>query len=373
MNAESPEPRGYLLVVDDDENSRDMLSRRLQLEDFETATAADGYQALELIKKEAFDLIVLDVMMPGISGLEVLQKLRETHTVADLPVVMATAKDASGDVVEALGIGANDYVTKPLDIKILLARIETQLSLLRLRRERDALMELKDEFISIASHDLKSPITSVLGFARVLAMRLPPGTAMTEEMYACLDRIVNASHTMRRIVEDFLDFQALRDGRIELDKKPIDLNVLGEQAVESHGERAADKQIELRAEFAQDLPQTEADQPRVAQVVQNYIDNAIKFGEAGTIVTVRTRCDEQNLVFEVSDTGPGLTEHDLKKVFGKYAKLSNKPTKGEKSSGLGLSICKALIELHGGQVGVYNNPVGPGATFWLALPSSVSP
>ncbi len=127
---------GRLLVVDDNEMNRDMLSRRLSRRGHDVVTAEDGHVALELIGKENFDVILLDIMMPGIDGIEVLKRLRETHDPADLPVIMATAKDASEDIVAALKLGANDYVTKPLDFQVVLARVHTQLAL---KRSRDAL------------------------------------------------------------------------------------------------------------------------------------------------------------------------------------------------------------------------------------------
>jgi adenylate cyclase len=118
-----------LLVVDDNEMNRDMLSRRLRKQGYTVATAEDGYRALDMIAAEPFDLVLLDIMMPGISGLDVLQKLREQHSMADLPIIMATAKDQSEDTVHALGLGANDYVTKPIDFPVVIARVKTQLSL----------------------------------------------------------------------------------------------------------------------------------------------------------------------------------------------------------------------------------------------------
>ena len=123
-----------VLVVDDNEDNRDMLSRRLKKQGYSVAVAEDGHKALEMIGGEKFDLILLDIMMPGISGMEVLKKLRENFTVADLPVIMATAKDQSEDIVAALRLGANDYVTKPLDFPVVLARVQTQLALKRLSK-----------------------------------------------------------------------------------------------------------------------------------------------------------------------------------------------------------------------------------------------
>jgi adenylate cyclase len=139
-----------VLVVDDNEMNRDMLSRRLKAKGYDVAVAEDGYQALEMVDARAFDTIILDVMMPGISGLDVLRKVRETRSMSDLPVIMATARDASEDVVEALRLGANDYVTKPLDFQVVLARLSTQLTLKRQADEIRRLaenLEVRNKFI----------------------------------------------------------------------------------------------------------------------------------------------------------------------------------------------------------------------------------
>jgi len=139
-----------VLVVDDNEMNRDMLSRRLKGRGYKVGVAEDGYQALDLIEKEPYDTVILDVMMPGISGLEVLAKIRETRSISDLPVIMATARDASEDIVEALKLGANDYVTKPLDFQVVLARLSTQLTLKRQKDEIRRLaenLEVRNQFI----------------------------------------------------------------------------------------------------------------------------------------------------------------------------------------------------------------------------------
>jgi len=142
--------QGSLLVVDDNPMNRDMLARRLARRGYTVAIAEDGYQALTMIEAQQFDLVLLDIMMPGISGLDVLKTLRQRYAVADLPVIMATAKDQSEDIVAALQLGANDYVTKPLDFPVLLARAQTQLSLKRARQEIQRLaaqLELRNRFI----------------------------------------------------------------------------------------------------------------------------------------------------------------------------------------------------------------------------------
>ena len=140
------EPKGKLLVVDDNEMNRDMLSRRLRRKGYEVVCAEDGYKGLDAVGREHFDMVLLDIMMPGISGLDVLRQIREKFTHFELPVVMTTAKSDSSVVVEALKLGANDYVTKPIDFPVIMARIETQLSMRVQQRDRPigALEELGD-------------------------------------------------------------------------------------------------------------------------------------------------------------------------------------------------------------------------------------
>ncbi len=355
----NPDP-AYILVVDDNADNRDMLSRRLIRRGYAVAVAEDGLAALKLIENEKFDLVLLDIMMPRMSGLEVLSTIRRTYSVADLPVIMATAKDQSDDIVSALKLGANDYVTKPLDFPVVLARVQTQLALHRLS-------QLKDEFLRIASHDLKNPLTVILGCVSLLERKAPVGSPMSDDAFALLDRITRRATEIQRIIEDFLDFQALQDGQIGLVKSSVNLNDLARDAWESNLEYAAGKGIALRLELDGELPAVEGDAARLSQVVRNFISNAVKFGPRGSSALIRTRRESRSILFEVEDTGPGLSDDDLKKVFGKYTRLSTKPTGGEKSSGLGLSICKQMIDLHGGDIGARNNP-DRGATFWFRLP-----
>ncbi len=144
--------RGSLLVVDDNEMNRDMLSRRLQRRGYSVAVAEDGAQALEQIGKNSFDLILLDVLMPGMSGLDMLRIIRQTHPATKLPVIMATAQSETEDIVEALKLGANDYVTKPFDFPVVLARVETHLSL---KRAVDQIIELERERDYLRARELE--------------------------------------------------------------------------------------------------------------------------------------------------------------------------------------------------------------------------
>jgi two-component system, sensor histidine kinase and response regulator len=228
---------------------------------------------------------------------------------------------------------------------------------------------MKDEFLRIASHDLKNPLSTILMSAHIARDRVPPGATMPENVHNMLTFIVRRGEEMQRIIRDFLDFNALEDGNLSLDLAPTNLNDAVRNVVEVNLDYANQKQIELFAELDPELPRLNADEARVTQVMTNLVGNAIKFCSAGERIMVRTRTDNGSAVLEVCDEGPGLTEDDLGKIFVKYSRLSNKPTGGENSSGLGLAICKKMIELHGGKIGVHNN-TEKGATFWFTLPLS---
>jgi len=235
--------------------------------------------------------------------------------------------------------------------------------------ERKKLMEQKDEFIRIASHDLKNPITCITGFASIIDSQIPPGTTMTAETHGYAEKITVHCRFMQMVIEDFLDFHALEDGQIKLTLEAVDLNELARDVLERNASYAAQKQITPHLDLERGSLLVNTDKSRLNQVLENFVSNAIKFSPQGEKVTVGTRKTESGILLEVRDSGPGLTDEDMEKLFVKYAKLSNMPTGGEKSSGLGLAICKKVIEIMGGKTGARNNP-GGGATFWFELPGN---
>jgi signal transduction histidine kinase len=349
-----------LLIVDDNEMNREVLVRRLARHGYECVEAVGGREALELLEKEPFDLALFDIMMPEVSGLDALAKVRETRSLADLPVIMVTAKSQRDDVVAALELGANDYVTKPVDFPVLLARVKTHLELHRLSA-------LKDEFLGIASHDLKNPLTEVLGVASLVEALVPPGTPMPEKLHGLIGSMKKSARRMQTIIEDFLDFQALEAGSLAITRRETDLGAIAREVVDANATYAAQKQVRLHLAVDPALPVLQADHDRILQVMQNLVDNALKYGLPDGDCHVRLTRDGADARVEVQDSGPGLKEEDLGRVFDKYVRVGSMPTGGEKSSGVGLNICQKLVELHGGRIGVFNAPAG-GATFWFTLP-----
>ncbi|MDB5095757.1 MAG: response regulator receiver sensor signal transduction histidine kinase [Cyanobacteria bacterium RYN_339] len=349
-----------LLIVDDNEMNREVLVRRLTRHGYVCVEATGGREALDMIEQRRFDLALFDIMMPEVSGLDALAKVRETYSLADLPVIMVTAKSQRDDVITALEMGANDYVTKPVDFPVLLARVKTHLELHRLSA-------LKDEFLGIASHDLKNPLTEVLGVASLVEALVPPGTPMPEKLHGLIGSMKKSARRMQTIIEDFLDFQALEGGSLTLTMGPVDLGAIAHEVVDANASYAGQKKVTLHLEADAAPTGLQGDPDRVLQVMQNLVDNALKYGLPDGDCYVRLSAEDGHARVEVQDCGPGLADEDLGRVFDKYVRVGSIPTGGEKSSGLGLNICQQLVELHGGKLGVRNHP-GGGAIFWFTLP-----
>lgn len=349
-----------VLIVDDYPDASSIVAEFLASYEFECTCALSGAEAIERMRCEPFDLMLLDVSMPLMSGLELLRVIRQHFTLSELPVVMVTGHDATTEVVGALEAGANDYVTKPIDLPVLLARIRTQWALLQLAR-------LKDEFLRIASHDLKNPLTAILGGAELLVEYFPAGSVMTADGVAIIGSIQRRAADMRRLVKDFLDMQAIEDGQFTLALTDADLAAIAAKVVDDQRTYAQRKQIELSAVVHAGPVPVRADPARIEQVIQNFVGNALKFSSSGTRTVVRVGAGTAGARCEVEDQGPGLTPDDMTKLFRKHGRLSNRPTAGEHSSGHGLAICKRMIELHGGRIGAQNN-AERGTTFWFEIP-----
>jgi len=365
---------GTILVVDDNDDGREALVELLQMEGFDTLSASDGESALLIIATEQPDLALLDVMLPDMNGLKVLQEIRADPATRELPVILVTVLDQPDDIVYGLELGANDYLVKPIQPEILVARARTQLKLSRLQEQRRADLEhmrqmdaIKDKFLQIAAHDLKNPIGNVLAGVELLSMTDPAITAQIPDFEMIVRVVRNAATLMQSIVSDFLDHDALRSGNLILDRQSVAVNALVEAAIVQFKVAAEKKQITLRAALDPAAGKINADSARLMQVASNLIGNAIKFSQSGSETVIRTRAAGDRVRVEVVDQGPGIVPEEIPQLFMEFARLRNQPTGGEKSSGLGLAIARQLVEMHGGEIGADSAP-GQGSTFWFEIP-----
>lgn len=349
-----------LLVVDDNEMNRSLMQIQLKRQGYTVSVAEGGPQALNMLEEQEFDLILLDIMMPGMNGLEVLEVIRKKHTMLNLPVIMVTADDLQESIIDAMQRGANDYLIKPLNMPVTIARIKSQLT------SKD-LAALKDEFIRFASHDLKKPLIVIEDVVDTLIQECASTQNIKSDIPEMLDIIKKTAENMSGIIAGFLDTKNLNSPEDTLDITPAQLNKLVEKSIEANTSYARKKGVLLVEELDPNLPTVNIDAFRITQVLDNLIGNAMKFSPSETTTTVRTRADENYVYAEICDGGPGLTEDDMKKLFQKHAMLSNRPTGGESSTGVGLHLSKQFVDSHQGQIGARNNPAN-GATFWFSIP-----
>lgn len=356
----APTRRPRLLVVDDVATNRDLLRLQLTRYGYDVQTASSGVETLALVASTHFDLVLLDIRMPEMDGMEVLRLIRASHSLLALPVIMVTAEDQEQRLIEALRLGANDYLSKPLRLPVTLARIEAQLSVGRLAT-------MQEEVLRFASHDLKKPLMVMTDVAESLQRELRTAGRLADDAGELLDLLLRSGDHMQSLIAGFLDQKLLNHAEAP-PLRPLDINAVAEKSLHANAVYAEHKGIALTHDFASSLPPVRANEFRLCQVLDNLIGNALKFSPRGSCTRLCTRVEGDMVCVEVSDTGPGLREDDFANLFVKHARLSNAPTGNESSSGIGLAMCKQLVRLDEGSIGAQNNADG-GATFWIRLPA----
>jgi two-component system sensor histidine kinase/response regulator len=365
-----PLTNSLILVVDDITRNIQVVGTVLCNEGYEVMPAASGAEALKCVRAQLPDLILLDLMMPELDGLEVCRRLKADPTTSQVPVVFLTASNEMEHLVKGFEVGAVDYVTKPFNPPELLARVRTHLELKHARQRLREMNEEKNEFMGIAAHDLRNPIGSIKGYSEMivedaqswLGQATSDPTSCLKEIKDFGERIVATTGRMMEMLQNLLDSNRIERGEMKLHLAPTDLRSALNQVIEAQQAHATAKQQTIRLE-TESAPVTVLVDPSVTvQVLENLLSNAIKYSPPGKEVFVRFKKTAQAARVEVQDQGPGLTAEDQKKLFGKFARLSAKPTGGEHSTGLGLSIVKKMVEAMNGKVWCESEP-GLGACF----------
>ena len=362
-----------ILVVDDIQKNIQVVGSILSGAGFEVMPATSGAQAWERIRTQAPDLILLDFMMPDVNGIEVCRQLKSDSITKKIPVIFLTASNEMEHLVQAFAAGAVDYVTKPFQAEELLVRVRTHLEL---KTAREALWEYsqrlreldaeKNEFLGIVAHDLRSPLSNIVTSAMmVMADKKMERTQINE----FLGIIQASAQHMIHLVENLMDVNAIEQGRLKVEIAPCELGELVRGVTNNYQSKAKAKQQALALTEGEGPLVAMADPHSTIQVFDNLVSNAIKYSPLGKKIDVRLRRWNGVIRCEIEDEGPGLTKEDLGKVFGKFARLSAKPTAGESSTGLGLSIVKKMVEAGGGKVWCESEP-GRGAKFIVELPAA---
>ena len=357
-------PRSRVLVVDDIPKNLQVVGTMLRNAGYAVMPATSGPDALETVQVQAPDLILLDLMMPEMDGLEVCRRLKEDSNSQSIPVIFLTASNEMEHLVSGFEVGAVDYVTKPFNAPELLARVQTHLELKHARQQLRAMNDEKNEFMGIAAHDLRSPLNAVQGYIEM--MQEEPEMERTEQV-DLLSRIHSATKRMADMVQNLLDANRIERGEMKLNMASSDLCPIVGKVVDAQRSRAKFKNQSLHLEIEKTPIMARIDPDIMVQVVENIVSNAIKYSPPEKNIFVALKTETEAIRIEVQDEGPGLSEDDLKKLFGKFARLSAKPTGGEHSTGLGLSIVKKMVEAMSGKVWC-ESEIGQGAKFIVQLP-----
>jgi signal transduction histidine kinase len=353
-----------ILVIDDDEGFRQVIVKSLSRQGFEVVAASGGEAGVSLAAETLPDLIVCDLTMPGMDGYEVLAALRRDPKLADIPLIFLTGQAQPSQVRQGMNLGADDYLTKPVDLADLFSAIQMRLSRRQAQRQRqEKQMERAMQLFGGIVHDLRDPLFVVLGYTGLLRSGAGQAPGGGENSRQILDRMQQAVLRMQAIISETLFLARSRMQRLPFDPGPFDLREFCEQMVADHEESSR-----VRFECAAGRFPVTADALRLRQALDNLLSNALKYSDG--LVVVGLRGGAQGYLIEVRDQGIGIPAAEQAGIFEPFFRASN--TGGRPGHGLGLSIVKSCIEQHGGTIR-FSSEGGKGTTFFLELPKSPSP
>ncbi|MBD2543953.1 sensor histidine kinase [Planktothricoides raciborskii] len=379
---------GDILIVDDHVENLQILFSMLTDYGYEVRRVLNGIQALNVVKSEPPDLILLDILMPEMDGYEVCRYLKAEASTASIPVIFLTALDDEVDKLKAFEVGGIDYITKPFHMKEVMARIENQLTIQRQRRaiaeqneqlkaQNIRLEQLNTELIKlnskleqsnqdleqfayIASHDLRSPLQTIIGFAQILNQKYQQ--YLDEKGKHYLDRIITGGYRMNKLIGALLEYS--RIGCKHLEFKPVDGNKMLAQVLES-------LQAEIESSHAvivrDNLPNFIGDEVQIEQLFQNLISNGIKYRNPQVKpqikITVEPRINFEYLI-GIHDNGIGICAEDFQRIFQVFQRLHN--SEQYPGTGIGLAVCQKIIDNHGGRLWVESEE-NQGTSFYFTL------
>jgi len=374
---EANEDGGLLLIVDDNEDNRDVLARRLKRQGHLAATAASGPEALSILAEQPFDLVLLDIMMPEMDGYEVLFRIKSGPQTRHLPVIMISALDEMESVVRCIEMGAADYLPKPFNPTLLRARVGASLREKRAhdreqryteqlsesyRRLRE-LERLRDDLTYMIVHDLRTPLTSLLSGLQTVPLVGDLNPIQTEMVQIAAD----GGGTLLGMINDLLDVEKMEQESVPLTQTALSAEALVAQAVVQVTLLAAAEGLTLISELAPGLPEFTGDEDKLKRTLVNLIGNAIKFTPRGGTVTASASCTDAALLFSVRDTGEGIPADALGRIFEKFGQVESRQAGRRMSTGLGLTFCKLAVEAHGGRIWAESTP-GAGSVFFFTIP-----
>lgn len=355
-----------ILVIDDEPNNFDVIEALLSDQDYELYYAASGEEGIANLETYNPDLILLDVMMPGIDGIEVCRQIKALSAWQAVPIIMVTALSEKSDLANCLNAGADDFISKPVNTIELRARVS---SMLRIKYQYDHLqtmLKLREDMVKMVVHDLRNPLTIILFGLELLKN---PNYPQDKQNFK-LNQIYSSAHTLQVLIDDLLKMALLESGQIRLNCTRVDLCSLIESAISNFEAIADQKNQSLVSQLPEALCKKVAvvDVTLYHRVLDNLISNAIKFSPHNSQVIVSLELLKSgDYKIQVQDSGPGVPEELRQKIFEKYE--VGTMMSGVSQIGLGLAFCKMVVEAHGDQICVRSNQP-QGAIFEIILKSN---
>jgi signal transduction histidine kinase len=367
MTFESARP--VVLVIDDEESMRDSCSLILAKEGFQTHTAENGEIGLEKIQELKPDLALIDLKMPGISGFEVLEKAQEEDP--NLIAVVITGYATVESAVEAMKKGAYDFLPKPFtpeELRIIIRRgLERRKLILETETLRKEKKRMEENFITMVSHQLRSPLVAIVQYFEVIlgGMAGDVGPKQKDMLLKARSRL----NALLELINDWLDIARMNGGQIVDKLKPMAVGPCLKTLIEFLQPHAQENGVSLRMTRPAGSDLVMGDKESLDQVFTNLVSNAIKYNRPGGSVTVSVEEKEAVIAVSVADTGIGIPEEHLPFIFDQFYRVKRTEDQKSKGSGLGLTIAKKIVELHGGKIEVSSVP-GEGSIFRCLLPKA---
>ena len=372
MNMEINPSEYKILIVDDVMSNVLLLKVLLTNEKFAIATASNGRQALEQVEKENPDLVLLDVMMPDMSGFEVAQHLKSNPQTAEIPIIFLTALNSTADIVKGFQVGANDFISKPFNKEELIIRVTHQISLVAAKRlilskteELQRTIAGRDKLYSVIAHDLRSPMGSIKMVLNMLILNLP-FEKIGAEMYELLTMANQTTEDVFSLLDNLLKWTKSQIGKLNVVYQDVDLVEVTDGVIEIFSMVASLKKIRLR-EMKPERMMVNADIDMLKTVVRNLLSNAIKFSKENSEILVKMEEVNGMAVVSVQDHGCGISEEGQKKLLHADTHFSTFGTNNEEGSGLGLLLCKDFVVKNGGKLW-FTSKEGEGSIFSFSIP-----
>jgi signal transduction histidine kinase len=357
-----------ILVVDDTPDNCLLIQAILQDEGYQVELAESGKEALEKIEQSPPDLVLLDVMMPGMDGYEVTRRIRDNTTLPFMPILLTTAYDQPS-VAQGLDTGADDFIRKPVHFDELLARVRALLRLKHSVDERDQIARQREDFVSRLTHDLRTPLVAADRMLNLLSQGVMG--ELSTDVQEAIAIMVRSNENLLTMVNMLLEVYRYEAGRKTLTFSPVDVAELTQEVIEELSPLALDKGLKLEFEQpAQDASGNSAikgDRLELRRVLTNIIGNAIKFTDEGSVtvcLSKASRSSVPSIQLDVTDTGPGIPIEEQSTLFESFISGKHKRS----GSGLGLHLSRRIAQAHNGTISV-RSKVGEGSTFTVLLPA----